>query len=354
MKGTVVMKTLRVNIPQREYDIHIGTGILNKAGELIREIADCKRAVVVTDTNVEGLYAKTLSSSLTSNGFEVKVITVKAGEQSKSLPVLEMLYREMLAFKMTRNDIIIALGGGVVGDLTGYAAASLLRGIPFVQIPTTLLAQVDSSVGGKVAVNLAQGKNLVGAFYQPKRVIIDTECLRTLTPEIFADGMAEVIKYGAILDEDLFGDLEQTENNEELFAKIGDIVYTCCDIKRRIVENDETDTGERMILNFGHTFGHAIEKKYGYSGYTHGMAVAVGMVMAAKWGEKNNITPIGVADRIEKILKKYSLPTTAELERQELRDAVSVDKKGSSDKINLILLEKIGKALIHKTDKEQV
>lgn len=348
------MKTLRVNLSGREYDIYIGKGLLDCAGELIRRISSCKKAVVVTDTNVGPLYAEKLCNTLSKNGFETKVITVDAGEQSKSLSVLERLYAEMLDFKITRSDLIIALGGGVVGDLTGFAASSLLRGIPFVQIPTTLLAQVDSSVGGKVAVNLPQGKNLVGAFYQPKQVIIDTECLHTLSPETLADGMAEVIKYGAISDANLFNVLEDIKDTKELFAKIPEIIYTCCNIKRQIVEDDELDTGGRMVLNFGHTFGHAIEKKYGYSGYTHGMAVAVGMVMASEWGEVRGVTPNGTAERMKKILQSYSLPISAELTAEELSSAAGVDKKGVGAKLNLILLKNIGEVLIYPIDKTEI
>ncbi len=348
------MRKLRVNIPGREYDIIIGKGLLEKAGELVSQVADCKKIAIVTDSNVGPLYSEKLSKSLGGSGFETKVITVPAGEQSKSLSVLEGLYADMLDFGITRTDLVIALGGGVIGDLTGFAASTLLRGVPFIQIPTTLLAQVDSSVGGKVAVNLPHGKNLVGAFYQPRRVIIDTECLKTLTPQILADGMAEVIKYGAILDKNLLNNLEKIDDTQELFAKIPEIVYTCCDIKRRVVEDDELDTGGRMVLNFGHTFGHAIEKKYGYGGYTHGMGVAAGMVMALEWGEKNNITPVGTGERISKILKKYNLPTSAELEREELISAVGVDKKGVGSKINLILLKDIGDALIYPIHKDEI
>lgn len=350
----IVMKTLRVNIPQREYDILIGKGIMSDMGKLLGGVYSGKRIIVVTDDNVGPLYAEKVKVALKESGYEAKFITVAAGEASKSIAVLESVYSGLLEFGITRTDLVVALGGGVVGDLTGFAAATLLRGIPFVQIPTTLLAQVDSSVGGKVAVNLAQGKNLAGAFYQPKMVIIDTDCLLTLTDEIFADGMAEVIKYAAIEDAELFEVLECTDGREELFEKIQDIVYTCCDIKRRIVEADERDLGGRMVLNFGHTFGHAIEKKYNYSKYTHGMAVAAGMVMATQWGESRGITECGTRHRIEEILKKYSLPIDAGLEHEELRTAVCVDKKGSGDKINIILLEEIGKALIKEINKAEV
>lgn len=355
------MKTLRVNLPGREYDIHIGHGLLNRAEELINEVFPDgsnkkeKRITVVTDSNVAPLYADRLLNRL--GEYNTKLIVVKAGEEAKSIDNLKRLYEEMLDFKMTRTDLIIALGGGVVGDLTGFAAATTLRGIPYVQIPTTLLAQVDSSVGGKTAVNLPQGKNLVGAFYQPKKVIIDTECLKTLPPETLADGMAEVIKYGAIADKDLFDKLKilnNQKNNEELFAKIPEIVYTCCNIKRKIVEADEHDTGKRMILNFGHTYGHTIEKHYNFSTYTHGMAVAAGMIMACRRGEVLNITPAGTADEIEAVVKKYHLPATADISHDELVSAAAVDKKGDGDSINLILLRCIGEAVVCKTKKSDI
>ena len=297
------MKELKVNIPQKEYYIYIGRDTLIKAKEIISKHLKGNKVAIITDTNVEKLYAEKLVDIL--RGFDTKVITVEAGEKSKSLETLQYVYGELLDFGITRADIIIALGGGVVGDLTGFASATLLRGIGFIQIPTTLLAQVDSSVGGKTAVNLPQGKNLVGSFCQPKAVIIDTETLKTLPDNVLSDGMAEVIKYGAICDNDLFYKLEKITSKEELFENIEDIVYTCCNIKREIVEEDEFDTGKRMMLNFGHTFGHAIEKINNFSGVTHGMAVAAGMVMASKWGEERDITPKDTHKRIECILKNY-------------------------------------------------
>lgn len=345
------MKTLHVNIPKRDYDIHIEEGLLARTGEMVAKVFQGEKIAVVTDSNVEPLYAKQVCDSLTEQGFQVKTIVIPAGESSKCQEQLFRLYDEMLTFGLTRSDLIVALGGGVVGDLTGYAAASLFRGIPFVQIPTTLLSQVDSSVGGKVAIDLPQGKNLVGAFYQPKMVLIDPLCLRTLADRVFSDGMAEVIKYGAIRDLALFEQLETIQNWEELFAKIGEIVYTCCDIKRQIVEKDELDTGERMILNFGHTFGHAIEKQYNYETYTHGEAVGVGMLMACAYGEKQGITAGSATKRMEEMLKRYQLPTAVTMDAQALMDAMAVDKKGEGSRINLILLDKIGKALILKINK---
>lgn len=345
------MKTLKVNIPDRAYEIHIAEGLLNQSGNMIEKVFQGEKIAVVTDTNVAPLYGTQVIDSLTAAGYSVKMITVPAGESSKSKEQLFYLYEEMLSFGITRTDLVVALGGGVVGDLAGYAAASLLRGIPFVQIPTTLLAQVDSSVGGKVAIDLPMGKNLVGAFYQPKMVLIDPLCLRTLSERVLADGMAEVIKYGAIGDLALFEALEKIRNREELFAKIGEIVYTCCNRKRQVVEADEFDTGQRMILNFGHTFGHAIEKEYQYETYTHGEAVGIGMVMACRYGEERGITKTGTAKRMENLLKQYHLPVCTELSDESLRHAMAVDKKGEGSKINLILLKQLGETFIVKIEK---
>lgn len=347
------MKTLRVNLPGREYDIHIENGLLEHAESQIKQIFSGSKITIVTDSNVGPLYANGLRNRLENAGFSVHVSQIPAGEESKCETMLFWLYDEMLEFGMTRSDLVIALGGGVVGDLAGYAAATLLRGIPFVQIPTTILAQVDSSVGGKVAIDLPRGKNLVGAFYQPKMVLIDPKCLETLPVRNLADGMAEVIKYGAIWDAKMFENLENIKNREELFAKISEIVYTSCDIKRQVVEQDELDTGGRMILNFGHTFGHAIEKEYHYQTYTHGEAVAIGMVMACAYGESRGITRPGTRQRMEKILQQFHLPTHTELRSDTLKEAIAVDKKGTGSQINLILLKEIGKVQIEKIDKSE-
>lgn len=349
------MKKLRVNIPQREYDIYIGGGQLNAAADIVRDVFDGRKIVIITDSNVGPLYASKLQDVLSD--YETEVITVEAGEKSKSLETLAEVYQKLLEIGITRTDLIIALGGGVVGDLTGFASATYLRGVDFVQIPTTLLAQVDSSVGGKTAVNLPQGKNLVGSFCQPRAVIIDTDTLRTLSDATLSDGMAEVIKYGAICDEGLFEELSKINiksDKEELFAKIPEIVYTCCRIKSEIVEEDEFDTGKRMILNFGHTFGHAIEKKFNYGSVSHGMAVAAGMVMASKWGENHGITQGGTADKIQRLLENYNLPTEYDIKKDELLKSAGVDKKSDGGYINLILLTEIGKAIIHKIDRNEL
>lgn len=348
------MKTLRVNIPSREYDIKIEKGLLDKAGALTADVSSPCKAAVVSDSNVASLYAERLMSSLKSAGFDPFLIAVPPGESSKSIGQLEFLYQKLLEQKITRSDIIIALGGGVVGDLTGFCASTLLRGIPFVQIPTTLLAQVDSSVGGKVAVNLPMGKNLVGAFYQPKLVIIDPDCLTTLSDKIFADGMAEVIKYGVILDQDFFETLEKSPSRTAVMEIIEDIIYRSCDLKRIVVEADEHDLGGRMILNFGHTFGHAIEKKYNFSGYTHGEAVAAGMVMAAHYGEGLGITQNGTEKRVRSLVSAFNLPQAVDIDASSLSDAIAVDKKGKGSKVSLILPEKIGKVIIKDVEKNSI
>lgn len=333
------MRRLRVNIPEREYDILIGAELLRSAGALMREYTPAGRAFVVTDSNVAPLYARILCESLRAADCEASLSIVPPGEGSKSEAVLSGLYAQMLEAHITRGDVIVALGGGVVGDLAGYAAATLLRGIPFIQIPTTLLAQADSSVGGKVAINHPRGKNLIGAFHQPKLVLTDTDTLKTLPPREFACGMAEVIKHGAIADAGLFALLRENE-----FA-LTEIVEKNCTIKRHIVEQDELDTGGRMVLNFGHTFGHAIEAQGGFSRYNHGEAVAIGMVAAAGLGEKLGVTEPGTADQLREVLTLHGLPALPD-EAPEWPLMLS-DKKRDGDTIRLVLLKTIGEAVLY-------
>ncbi len=348
------MKVLRVNLPGREYDIKIEKGLLSKCGEHLLEVATPCKVAVITDTIVAPFYSDELLSSLENCGFDASLVTVTPGEGSKSIETLNALYDRILDLGLTRSDLIIALGGGVVGDLAGFCAATLFRGISFAQIPTTLLAQVDSSVGGKVAVNLSRGKNLVGSFYQPKLVLIDPDCLDTLSDKIFSDGMAEVVKYGAILDEELFSTIESAPSRCELMKIIEELIFRSCELKKNIVETDECDTGRRMILNFGHTFGHAIEKHYNFSGYTHGEGVAAGMVMAANFGEYIGVTQSGTANRISKLVKALGLPERITIDKTAFLDAVKMDKKGEGSLVSLVLLEKIGSSFLRKTKKEDL
>lgn len=257
-----------------------------------------------------------------------------------------------MAARLTRTDAVIALGGGVVGDLAGFAAATVLRGVDYIQIPTTLLAQVDSSVGGKVAIDLHAGKNLAGAFWQPKGVLIDPEVLTTLTDRTFSDGMAEVIKYGCIRDRAFFDKLAAWGGRDGVMEHIEEVIHTCCDIKRKVVLNDERDTGERMVLNFGHTIGHAFELAGHYETWTHGQGVAAGMCVAARLGEQMGITPAGTTETIQNILKEYQLPLTIPCPWDTLVEAVGLDKKNAGSDIRLIVLEELGKAVPYAMPRE--
>ena len=349
------MRTIRVTLPGRSYPIPIERGILDAAGVVSRSfLLHATRIAVVTDSNVGPLYASRVATRMASAGFQVKVITIPAGESSKSMEMLSYLYGELLDFGLTRTDAIAALGGGVVGDLAGFAAATILRGVDFIQIPTTLLAQVDSSVGGKVAVDLPQGKNLAGAFWQPKLVLIDPETLETLPQQVFMDGMAEVVKYGCIKDSAFFDFLEAHYSRKLLMDEMEHIVATCCSIKRDVVEKDERDTGERMLLNFGHTLGHAYELAGHYETWSHGQAVAAGMCAAAKLGVRLGVTPPEIPARLEGVLSALGLPTAISCTAEDYAAAVGLDKKGAGDSISVILLDKLGHAVPHKMPKAEL
>lgn len=348
------MATLQVGLVNRSYPIRIKRGSLNCCGQLVADTLRGKKICVVTDSNVGPIYAETVLESFRNAGFLTSLLTIPAGETSKTPQQLAFLWEELARLGLTRADCVAALGGGVVGDLTGFAAATFLRGVDFVQIPTTLLSQVDSSVGGKVAVDLQAGKNLAGCFYQPRLVIMDPDTLATLPNRVFSDGMAEVIKYGCIWDRAFFDILASLDGRTGVEARLEEILYTCCDIKRRVVEEDEFDTGLRMILNFGHTFGHVYEKAYHYETYTHGEAVGAGMVTAAAVGQKLGKTPYGTDIQIAEVLGRYGLPTSIEAPFYEFETTMSLDKKSLGGDIHLILLEKLGKAAAVKLQKSQV
>ena len=349
------MKTLTVALPGREYGILIERGLLSQAGERIRAVLPrASKLAVVTDSHVGPLYSKTVLDSLAAAGYEAALFTIPAGEKSKNPSQLVRLWEDFMGFGLTRTDGVVALGGGVVGDLAGFAAATILRGVGFVQIPTTLLAQVDSSVGGKVAVDLEHGKNLAGAFYQPKLVLMDPEVLNTLDLPEFMGGMAEVVKYGCIWDKDFFDFLAARPSRKELMADIEHILYTCCDIKRKVVMDDELDTGLRMILNFGHTLGHAYELAGHYTEWSHGEAVAAGMCAAAKLGVLLGTTPPELPGRLEAALASLGLPTLIHCTAGEYAAAISLDKKGAGADITLILLDKIGHAVPCKMPRKQL
>ena len=349
------MKTLTVDLPGRAYDILIQRGLLDQAGARIRAILPrASRLFVVTDTNILPLYHARVRDALREAGFQTQACAVPAGEASKSAGQLSDLWERMMAFGLTRTDAVVALGGGVVGDLAGFAAATVLRGVDFVQIPTTLLAQVDSSVGGKVAIDLQAGKNLAGAFWQPKLVLMDPDTLDTLDDRTFADGMAEVLKYGCIFDRAFFDLLAGRPSRGALMADIESILYTCCDLKRSVVIRDERDTGERMLLNFGHTLGHAYELAGHYETWTHGQAVAAGMVLAARLGAELGVTPAEVPGQVEAAVAALGLPTRIDCTHADYAAAIGLDKKGAGEDITLILLEALGRAIPHKMPKAEL
>ncbi|EDM98984.1 3-dehydroquinate synthase [Pseudoflavonifractor capillosus ATCC 29799] len=349
------MKTLNVNLPGRSYDILMERGLLSRAGELCRAaLPKASRLFVVTDSTVGPLYLNRIIPALENTGFETAICEIPAGEASKCVEQLSRLWECMMDFGLTRTDAVVALGGGVVGDLAGFAAATILRGVDFVQIPTTLLAQVDSSVGGKVAIDLQHGKNLAGAFWQPRLVLMDPAVLGTLDDKTFADGMAEVIKYGCIRDAAFLFWLEQHPSRQEIMADIEHVLYTCCDIKRSVVVEDERDTGARMVLNFGHTLGHAYELAGHYQTWTHGQAVAAGMVKAAELGVAMGITPAGLPERIGVLLGCFGLPVFIPCTHADYAAAIGLDKKGAGDSISVILLEEAGKAAAHLMPKAKL
>ena len=349
------MEKIHVDLGKHAYDIEIGAGLLPTVGAKVATLVPkAQRAVIVSDTNVAPLYGETLKRSLNEAGLPATIVTIEAGEQSKNMQVLSEVLEQIAESGLTRSDVLVTLGGGVVGDLGGFAAESFMRGIAFVQVPTSLLAQIDSSVGGKVAVDLKAGKNLAGAFYQPKGVFIDTNLLSTLPVRFLHDGLAEAITYGCIQDANLFEKIASYADDSELLADIGSVVATCCAIKARIVEEDEFDTGLRGILNFGHTLGHAVEQYYAYGEYTHGEGVAIGMYQITKRTEELGMTPQGTAEKIAEVLKKYNLPIEAGVEKALLIDTMAKDKKKSGNTITLIVLDELGSGRLHKINWQEV
>lgn len=325
------------------YEILIGGGLLETAGEYIRKVSKAKKALIISDNNVLPLYGEKVEKSLEASGFEVFSFAFPAGEASKTLDTVSDMIKALCEAQLSRTDLVVALGGGVTGDMAGFASAIYLRGIDFVQIPTTLLSQVDSSVGGKTGCDLSFGKNLVGAFHNPKLVLIDPDTLKTLPDRYMNDGMGEIIKCGCIRSASLFERLEASESFSDIMV---DAICECVDIKRVVVENDFTEKGERMLLNFGHTLAHAIEKHYGFTGIAHGEAVGVGMLAITKASEKTGDTENGCAERIEKLLKKFGLPTSCDVPTEKLTEIMLHDKKRRGNSINLVLLKNIGDSYV--------
>ena len=349
------MKIIEVNLPNNNYKLVIEKGIIDNIGSHILEGYKGDKIAIVTDENVDKFYGDIVEKSLQNQGFNTLKIVLKPGEKTKSMDQVMRLYDSLLDFGVNRGNLIIALGGGVIGDLTGFCASTFLRGIPYIQIPTSLLAQIDSSIGGKVAIDLPKGKNLVGSFYHPKAVYIDPEVLGTLEKRFLNDGLGEVIKYALIKEKDLFSELKGIHSEEELLNHMENIIYRCCSIKKQVVEADEKDTGERMILNFGHTIGHGIEKLQNYEGLSHGEAVSVGMYCITLNSEKEGLTAGGTAEEVKNLLKKFNLPHKVEgIRKEDLIEVLAMDKKNIGKTMNLILLKDIGEAFIHKVSGKEI
>ncbi len=344
------MRIVNVPLGHRSYQIKIGAGLLEQLGSDCARFKLRQRCAIISDRNVARHYASAARRSLRQAGFDSVLITVPAGETAKSLKTVQTCYDQLAAHRLERKSFIVALGGGVVGDLAGFVAATYLRGIAFVQVPTTLLAQVDSSVGGKVGVNLTSGKNLVGAFHQPRLVLCDLDTLRTLPPREYRAGLAEVIKYGIIYDARLFERLERDlpkilGRDEKVLAEV---IARCCEIKADVVGQDETEHGLRAILNFGHTIGHALEAISSYGKYLHGEAIAIGQVAAAGLSGRESGLARRDVERIENLFRRAGLPTQARLgssQRKKLFSAMRLDKKVSGGEVRFVLAERIGKVV---------
>lgn len=329
------MKTITVNA-SKKYDVLIGAGLLQNLGDqLLNTLKKTCQIAIISDSNVYPIYGKAVTEQLSAAGYQVIHYVFLAGESSKNAATYIKILNFLAENKITRNDAVLALGGGVTGDMTGFAAATYLRGIDFIQVPTTLLAMVDSSVGGKTAIDLPIGKNLVGAFYQPRLVVCDLNTLRTLPASVFCDGCAEVIKYGVLYDSNLFDHLAATGLAFDKEA----VISRCVELKRDVVSEDEFDTGARQKLNLGHTIGHGIEAQSNFA-ITHGQAVAIGMAIVSKAGCKE------IYDQLTAVLQKFNLPFKTDFTAKQLYTSALSDKKRSGGTVNLIIPEAIGKCNI--------
>lgn len=350
------MKTIRVHLSSQSYNIFIDKGILPQIGDiLVQEKSPCK-TLLITDKNIERVYGGIVSESLSRKKFEVRRIALKPGEEQKTLDTALMLYDACFDHKLDRNSLIVALGGGVVGDISGFVAATFMRGIPFIQVPTSLLAQVDSSIGGKVAVNHPKGKNMIGSFYQPRAVFIDTDTLSTLPAAELVAGLVEVIKYGVIRDAELFAFLEDSLDDilQLNHAALVNIIAASCKIKAGVVEEDEKETHLRAILNYGHTIGHAIETLTGYKKYRHGEAVAIGMLYATGIARQMGLTSPSVLDRQLSLVRRLGLPLHTGLPPEDMVRALYTDKKTIAGRLRFILPIKIGEVIISDQVTEEI
>jgi 3-dehydroquinate synthase len=351
------METVRVELGSRSYDIYIAHGLIERAGHILSGIILTKHATIITNSTIAPLYLESLIKALHVHGFKTSEIILPDGEQFKTLDSMRMIYDQLLDLGLDRSCALIALGGGVIGDMTGFAAATFLRGIPFVQIPTTLLAQVDSSVGGKTGVNLPGGKNMVGAFNQPVAVLIDPLVLGTLPERELRAGMAEVIKYGIISDPGFFTFLEQSMHSVlELDPEtVSTVIRQCCLIKADITSRDETEKGVRAYLNFGHTLGHAVETLTGYSKFLHGEAVAIGMLAAAQLSNTLGFCEAEDVDRIDSLITAVGLPAAIPpFPLTDYLQAMLKDKKKTGSIINVVLMKRIGDVFLRPVAQEQL
>ena len=328
---------------QSAYNIINEPGVLRRCGAEIRPLTKAARVLIISDSHVAPLYGQSVSASLEAAGFQTSLHVFPAGEEQKNMQTVTAMLEACCRAGLTRSDLIVALGGGVCGDLAGFTAAVYLRGIDFVQIPTTLLAQIDSSVGGKTGCDLPAGKNLAGAFHNPRLVLIDPEILSTLPDRYFRDGMGEAVKYGCIFSAALFERIEK-ENPK---AFLPQLIETCVKLKRDVVERDFKESGERMLLNFGHTLGHAIERHHNYTTVSHGEAVGMGMVAVTRAAEAAGLTRPGAADRIAGCLQGLGLPVDSGLSPSRLSELAGLDKKRRGGCINLVLLKEIGEAFVY-------
>lgn len=347
---------LHVDLSTNPYDILIERGSLTKTGEWARSIWNCQKIAIITDNHVGDLYANQVKSSLEEAGFEVILFEFLEGEASKNLTTVNKAYDFLIENNMTRSDGIVALGGGVVGDLAGFVGSTYMRGIPFLQIPTSLTAQVDSSIGGKTGVNTPKAKNIVGTFTQPKGVLIDPDVLVTLGERELIEGMGEVVKYGLIDDVELWDLLEKLDGKpQSILENAEQIIYHSCNVKRKIVVEDEFEGGVRMYLNFGHTIGHAIEQTAGYGKVMHGEAVAIGMVQISRVAEKKGLMPDGITDQIEAMCAKFGLPTAHEpWHVDDLYAALTHDKKARGNSIKTVIVPELGSAAINQIPLEEM
>jgi 3-dehydroquinate synthase len=339
------MKKVRVNLDRRSYDIIIKEKCIAEASEYLEKLNLPRRAVIISNNKIYSLYGDSLSKNLKKSGYEIHTILAPDGENAKTLSQAEKIYHELLKYKLNRETLLFALGGGIIGDLAGYVASSYLRGVPFVQVPTSLLAQVDSSVGGKVAVNLPEGKNLIGHFYQPAIVLIDPSCLKTLPEKEVINGMAEVIKYGLIMDRPFFEFLVKNSKKINSLdpAMLERMIFESVRNKVTVVINDETEKNMRAILNFGHTFGHAIEKTFNYNDISHGEAVAIGMNLACLLSVRKGFLKKDEWDKIKPVFSMYHLTANFNTGmNEEILKNLYYDKKMTNRGLKFILIKQIG------------